>query len=145
MKNIILLLILLTIPVVSFAQYNNDTACDAIMIISDNAYLYKTPQTIPNSIADTLLVKLPKGLLLSTLSFKYNYFKVNVNGEIGYIFCLQATTPKRIREIQEKLQFKELIQITNKNVEQTNTQNNKINQEMENQILNYNIWFLLNN
>lgn len=85
-------------------SYNCDTARDAVMVTNDYCYVYKTPQTIPNVIADTTLTKLPRYAMVVTSGFKDNYFKVNINGEDGYLFCMNVSVPKRIRKIQRQLQ-----------------------------------------
>ena len=87
-----------------YSQYNDMNANDVVMVKSDNCYVYKTPQTIENSVADTTLTKLPKGLPIITNGYKNNYYRVKIDGEIGYIFCLNVTTPKRIKELQLELQ-----------------------------------------
>lgn len=94
----------------SFSQspYNNDTAQDLVMVKSTKCYMYKTPNPVFINDADTSLLKFPIGLPLYTIGFKDNYFKVNINGEIGYVFCMDVTTPKRIKEIQCKIVFPEM-------------------------------------
>jgi hypothetical protein len=136
-----LLLTLLTIiPLLSLAQYNDENANDAVMVISENCYVYNTPQTIPNYIADTTLTKLPKGLPIITNGYKNNYYKINLDGKDGYIFCLHVTTPKRMRKIQERIQFKQELNIeTNKTKEIIKTE--KKNDEIIHQrLLDYQMW-----
>jgi hypothetical protein len=68
--------------------------------------MYKTPHTISNVVAQDSLLKFPVGLPIKTCGYKDNYFKVNINGQEGYVFCMCVTTPKRMREIREQLLFK---------------------------------------
>lgn len=104
MKIYRLLIVLLTMCQICTAQiYESDTAKDAIMVISNDCYLYKSPQTIFNEEADTTLIKVPYSAVFVSESFHDNYFKVNYNGETGYIFCVHATVPKRIRNIRKEI------------------------------------------
>ena len=143
MKIVLLTISIITFIYTSYAQYNNDTVKDLVLVKTEHCYMYKSPQTIPNSIAQDSLLRFPVGLPLETCGYRDNYYKIDINGEIGYIFCMNVTTPKRIRDIRCRMllpgakcdAYNTLI-IEDENRKQIN---NKI-KEAE---LNYALWFLL--
>ncbi len=111
MKKLLLSYIFLILIFDAFAQspYNTDSS-DLVMVKSNSCFVYNTPHIIYNEIAQDSLLELPVGLPIKTCGYKDNYFKVNINGEEGYIFCMCVTTPKRMRETRQQL----LLDIINK-------------------------------
>lgn len=141
-----LTIILLSICCVCLSQspYNNDTAVDAVMVKVNWCYVYPTPQTVFNLEADTTLICLPRGMIISTLGYCDNYFKVSIDGKIGYIHSYCVTTPKRIRELQFKIQKPYILKSMSNKVSNENKITEYIDNENESQYLDWLIWSLIN-
>lgn len=145
MKRILLIAFILLLCNTIFCQYNNDTANDAVIVTSKTCYVYKTPQVIPNTDAENTLTRLPIGLPIMTNGFKDNYFKIRLDGEDGYIFCLSVTTPKRIKQIQNKIQLPNLVNQVHEKIKIEADDRGKLDEIQNELILQFTIWCLFNN
>lgn len=105
-KLFVLLSLTVVIYSMSFGQglYENEGMFSDTLKTKKQTSLYITPQTIYYK-DDTLTTKISQNTILISKYFKDNYYKVEFNGETGYVFCLDVETPSRINLQQKWLQL----------------------------------------
>jgi hypothetical protein len=104
MRKILIILMLFCFNAKSQTYENYGEFTDTLIINTIDCYLYENPHTIYDK---TGLINLPKETIVFSNYFSHNYYCIEYDGEVRYIFCLDVITPTRIKKLQKLLHDKE--------------------------------------